>query len=222
MKAPTPKTSERPVECTHVVRGQVLDPDGKPFAGAQIVSWLPTGAPTTGSNLPNPSGRVVQTAVSRLRFLQDALARPANQRENPLLAPFLAALASEFGPAWVKIELATGGKEPTLKLRRDDVPIVGQIIGLEGRPVSGVSVSVMAIGTVPDGLLERLQDNARQDESRALGRNARRYLAGRPGSDPQRPNRRRRSISIERNRSRPVGLIYRSRVTRSNSRSKWS
>ena len=159
VKASTPKASERPASATQVVRGQVFDPDGKPFAGAQIVSWLPTGAQSDWQQSPKPIGTSGPNGRFDVEIPPNALAGSANQRESPLLSPFLAALASGFGPAWVKIDIATRGTDLTLKLRRDDVPIVGQIIGLEGWPVSGVSVRVMAIGAVPERFLERLRDN---------------------------------------------------------------
>jgi len=160
VKAPTPKTNEKPANGTRVVRGQVLDSQGKPVAGAQIMSWLPTGGPSDWQQSPKPIGTSGPDGRFEVSIPRQALARPANAEKSPLFAPLLAATAPNFGPAWVKIEVASVGKETTLTLRRDDVPIVGRVIGLEGRPVSGLTVSVLAIGAVPDGFLERLRDNA--------------------------------------------------------------
>ena len=54
--------------------------------------------------------------------------------------PIVAALARGFGPAWASFTTADDARELTLKLVRDDVPIVGRVLDLEGRPVPGVTV----------------------------------------------------------------------------------
>ncbi len=45
-------------------------------------------------------------------------------------------------------------KDLTLKLARDDVPISGRILGLEGQPIAGVIVKVLDLGSPIDGSLD--------------------------------------------------------------------
>ena len=65
-----------------------------------------------------------------------------------------------FGPDWVKLDLDSAGKELTLRLRRDDVPIEGRILNLEGKPVRGLTVYLASLMELPADLLEKLRENA--------------------------------------------------------------
>ena len=49
-----------------------------------------------------------------------------------------------FGPAWVREQSIASGvtEEKPLRLVRDDTPITGRLVDLEGRPVAGASVRV--------------------------------------------------------------------------------
>ncbi len=61
----------------------------------------------------------------------------------------IAAAAPNYGPAWANIP--RGRKKPdfTLRLVNDDVPITGQIVDLEGKPVAGATLTVMQINAGP-------------------------------------------------------------------------
>ena len=72
----------------------------------------------------------------------------------------IAAQVPGLGPDWVPLDPQSAGKELTLRLRRDDVPIEGRLIGLEGRPVAGLTVYPASVIDFPAELLVKLRDNA--------------------------------------------------------------
>src|SRR5262249_32604909 len=63
---------------------------------------------------------------------------------------------------WVAIDRQVASKPVTLRLRRDDVPIEGRIVNLEGRGVPDAKVWVFAIADLPDGFLAKLRSDAGQ------------------------------------------------------------
>jgi RNA polymerase sigma factor (sigma-70 family) len=157
-----------------VFRGQVLDPDGKPVAGASIVL-----------SHPHPYGlrppRRLATSGTDGRF--EAAIPPASfvlgqvLQEDPGAdgdaVTHLAALAPGFGPAWVKIDRRAAEKPVVIRLRRDDLPIEGRILSLEGRPVPDARVSVFGIGDLPDGFLATLRTDAGQADPNPLWKDVR-------------------------------------------------
>jgi hypothetical protein len=138
------------------IRGQVLDPDGKPVAGAQIILGLPQNGP---SDWPSPRRLAVSGADGRF---ESAVPREllAPSRRNDKSHPVIAAFAAGFGPAWVRHDLEGAGKILTLRLCRDDLPIEGRVINLEGRPVQGLTVYVASLMEFPAERLEKLKENA--------------------------------------------------------------
>ncbi len=138
-----------------VFRGRVFDPDGKPVAGAEILLGLMT------FTLDEPGGtRRVAASGPDGRFEVAIPRKPLDRSErfggDP---PVLAALVKGLGPDWVKLTSKIAGDELNIRLRRDDVPIEGRILGLEGRPVPGVDVDVIHIWHDPPDFLERAQAN---------------------------------------------------------------
>jgi RNA polymerase sigma factor (sigma-70 family) len=144
-KTPKPKQSD---EETVAVRGRVLDPDGKPLAGAKLYSYV---AYTRDSDFPEKSIPPQTTSDKNGRFELQISA--GNFLPAPTQIVYgkttVAALADGFGPAWVSFSTAAEGKDLTLKLVKDDVPIEGRILDLEGKPVGGVAVSVVGIEVYP-------------------------------------------------------------------------
>ena len=132
----------------HPYQGQVLDPDGRPFAGAALylVSY--------GLKHPDdPPIRATSGADGRFRFEvpksdfdHSSLEEPWSYVDRSWPAP------RAWPSAW-----RTPGKAPaelTLRLARDDVPISGRIIDLQGRPVAGATVTVLSVGATPAGRLD--------------------------------------------------------------------
>ncbi len=120
---------------TFTYSGRVLDPDGKPVAGAKVYMTPSQSSSHYPSPWPEyaktgPDGRFAFT-VPKVRF-----------GDQPTV---VTATAANHGPGWV--EVAEGGKRDdlTLRLVKDDVPITGQIVDLEGKPVPGATLRVLQI-----------------------------------------------------------------------------
>lgn len=141
-------------------RGQVFDPDGKPVAGAWIVLSRPENS--------RPPQRLA-TSVADGRF--EAEISPWSIEEPGVDDPpvaHLAALAPGFGPGWIKIDRQATMSPVAIRLRRDDLPIEGRVIGLEGRGVRDARVSAYAIADLPNGFLAALRTDAGQADSSDL------------------------------------------------------
>ncbi len=115
------------------VAGRVVDPDGKPVAGARLHVWAgaPGGKPraTTG-----PDGRFRVTVTA------------AEAKGGATLV----ARADGLGPDWVKLE-RPAKVDVTLRLAKDDLPVRGRVLDLEGRPVAGATVRVFDVRAMADG-----------------------------------------------------------------------
>ena len=136
-----PRPREKPARIRSSSAGRSLDPDGKPVAGAAIVVSRPDGLRSSGSPRDQRGGRPLR---GRGPVLGDRRARPGRprSRSSPPWPP-------GSGPAWVKIDRQAAAKPVAIRLVRDDVPIEGRIIGLEGRGVPDARVSVFAIADLP-------------------------------------------------------------------------
>jgi protocatechuate 3,4-dioxygenase beta subunit len=164
----------------YTVSGQILDPDGRPAAGAKVYiipladeMALRRPRVTTGAD-----GRFTLSVTrSELPAMPDWF--DARRRIQVI------AEAAGFGPAWSDEGEVTSGGPVVLRLARDDVPIEGTIADLEGRPVAGAKIrpTVLAAG-VPKGLdafLEAYRENplVGAPDARMF-----RSLAGRPPGWP--------------------------------------
>jgi protocatechuate 3,4-dioxygenase beta subunit len=129
------------------VRGRVLDPDGKPIAGVRLY-WprVPKSEPLTEEDIEIPQ-RGKSDAEGRFQF---ELPRSDIKPEWKLA---LIAAADGYGVAWTFWEAIEGGKEPTLRLVKDQ-PIEGRIVNTEGKPQAGVRVSILTLGTPVDGKMD--------------------------------------------------------------------
>src|SRR5262249_7837189 len=140
-----------------VLRGQVLDPDGKPVVGAQLLFGPPRPLGPGAFQAPQPLGTSGADGRFEVSIARETIARV--DRKVPI-GPAIAPIAPGFGPDWAAIALRPADAEITLRLRRDDVPIEGRVIDLEARPVAGVDVTVASIAEFPPKLLEKLRQNA--------------------------------------------------------------
>jgi len=89
-----------------------------------------------------------------------AIDRARADQQTPFASTVVAALAPGLGPDWVTVDSKDTGKELNFRLRRDDIPIEGRVMGLEGRRLSGLTVSVAYVAEFPAGLIKRLRENA--------------------------------------------------------------
>jgi RNA polymerase sigma factor (sigma-70 family) len=125
---------------TVALYGRVLDPSGKPVAGAKLylLDFADSKAP--------PRVQATSDADGRFRF---TVARKDVQlppyRGNRWDHIFLCAMAEGHGPAIVPVGKPEASDERTLQLVQDDMPIRGHVLDLQGKPVSGAAVRVIGI-----------------------------------------------------------------------------
>src|SRR5579884_37103 len=112
------------------IKGRVLDPDGKPLSGAKV--YLST---YNGKDKNDPKIRAVTDADGRFVF---SASRAEVDRGEMVVAE-----AARYGQDWVSLKEARDGKELTLRLVKDDVPIRGRVLDLEGRPIAGATVRLL-------------------------------------------------------------------------------
>lgn len=156
-----------------VLRGQVLDADGKPVAGTRIYlsfSWgfsdeqpvPPAVRATTG-----PDGRFRFTlGKSEFDTSIPRYERGGEQKVDYENACRVVAMAEGYGPDWrPALNFDESGElhkhlvkahpeaadffdeksQPLLRLVKDDVPLQGRIVDTAGRPVAGTKIGVTAI-----------------------------------------------------------------------------
>jgi RNA polymerase sigma factor (sigma-70 family) len=161
------------------VRGQVLDPDGKPVAGAGVyvrhyaeIRWG-----VLDPMAARQKGRVAATdAAGRFHFDLDKGASDGSYYSSVTgwHKAQIAVAAPGFAPAWVDAGDLVKRGEVALRLVRDDVPVRGRVLDSQGRPVAGVVVRVRAIWEVNGGVdLDAMLASGAVDED--MSQMARRY-----------------------------------------------
>jgi RNA polymerase sigma factor (sigma-70 family) len=153
---------------TLVVKGKVLGPDGKPFAGAKL--WL--GGRTLGASGADGS---FSFKLSRSKLDENTVAKDC-WTWTPLVAT-----AKGYGPAWLEMGQHDMAGNLTLKLAKGDVPVTGRILDLEGRPVAGATVRVVRLNAPEDDDLSLFLKVWRRDgPGKALYGGAHRFLMAVP------------------------------------------
>ncbi|MDR3623312.1 MAG: carboxypeptidase-like regulatory domain-containing protein [Paludisphaera borealis] len=143
------------------VVGRVVDPHGKPVAGATLHL---EGGPTPNLSTTDADGRF-HFEIPRIVLAE---ARSIERAES---GPIVAAFAVGYGPAWTD-DLKVGDPQGvTLQLAADDVPVTGRFVDLEGLPTAGVTIRAIQIDEAPDGGLSAwiAENEAAGDASRAFG-----------------------------------------------------
>ncbi|HEV8069827.1 MAG TPA: M56 family metallopeptidase [Planctomycetaceae bacterium] len=131
-----------------ILRGIVLGPDGKPFAGARLL-WLRTRGPHA-RDYQNFEWNCAATSDGAGKF-QLHLSRSDFNPQSP--ATQVAAAADGFGIDWVDVKTSTVPAELTLRLV-NDVPVRGRIVDGEGRPVAGAKIGVAHLFATASGKLD--------------------------------------------------------------------
>jgi Carboxypeptidase regulatory-like domain/Sigma-70, region 4 len=132
------------------VHGRVLDPDGKPFAGAKVYSYRPLDPRDDFFSESPPVPVAVSGAGGEFQYQVADPRLQTLEAQETWKNPIVVALARGFGPAWASITKIDDGKDLTLRLVRDDVPIIGRVLDLEGRPVSGVIIRPAQLSAYPN------------------------------------------------------------------------
>ncbi len=118
--------------------GVVLGPDGKPFAGAKVYLLLP-------ARKPRGDVRATSGADGTFRFAVPRAEREELSNVAPAVDALAAVVARAEGYGLGRARREDGGEELTLRLTRDDVPIQGRVIDLEGKPIAGATVRVAQV-----------------------------------------------------------------------------
>jgi RNA polymerase sigma factor (sigma-70 family) len=168
-----PKAQAKPeAEATAEVRGRVLDPDGKPVAGANVYLARPT------ADGPAPSPQATSGPDGRFQF---ALARsePGQAEADDPPAQVLAA-ADGYGPDWAPV----GQADVTLRLVKA-ANLNGRVLDENGKPVAGASVRVQEVIRRTPEAMSRFLERIPQGEPDTEYAAARRW----PGPFPNQPAR---------------------------------
>jgi RNA polymerase sigma factor (sigma-70 family) len=164
------------------VRGRVFRPDGKPLAGAKLYQtfWMDF---FNGNPGPAPKLRGTSGPDGRFHFTvsREELAK------NPKAVLQVVAVADGFGPDWVRVEKA-GARPLNLRLVKDDMPIRGRILNLEGRPISGAAIRPLGLMTTANEdltpWLQAIKDHKRFQHRDILTKQLFGFAGGIPGLPP--------------------------------------
>jgi RNA polymerase sigma factor (sigma-70 family) len=117
------------------VRGRVLDPDGKPAAGARLIFVY-----SSSRKVPE---KVWATSGADGRFEFSVAREALSDRwyEENRDRTYVVAAAEGYGAAAARLPAGAGG-DVTLRLAKDDVPLRGRILDLQGKPVAGATVRI--------------------------------------------------------------------------------
>ncbi len=182
---PSPTASATNTAAPLEIRGQVVDPNGKPVGGAKVfvVRWY------SGATRPAKVKPLFTTgADGQFQFHANVFDPKTGSGDYPLDAE-IAATADRFGLAFdfladfdtsgnaERLQAAKvpgrrsrpiGDKSRTLHLVADDVPLTGRIISIEGRPVVGARVALSELWLNKDGNLDAWENAAKLPHADAL------------------------------------------------------
>jgi RNA polymerase sigma factor (sigma-70 family) len=146
--APAEKTAKGSL----TIRGRVLDPDGKPFAGAKLYLVAPSAGGKT------PTVRATSGDDGRFEFSFSSSGTDKTTPDHG--TDQIAAVAPGFGCDWASVGDADAGREWTLRLV-EDVTIRGRILDRDGKPVAGPKVRVLGVAAYPGEDLTKTLEETR-------------------------------------------------------------
>jgi RNA polymerase sigma factor (sigma-70 family) len=145
-KAPPKETPTKPAADdeptgTATYAGTVVGPDGKPVGGAKVYALYYTPKvlliPERGTT--DKDGRF-RFSVEKKEFDRSASRRPWDE-----VMPVAVADGYGFGVPDFEKGKPLSQTEWTIRLTKDDVPITGRVLNLQGQPVAGATVSIHAL-----------------------------------------------------------------------------
>jgi RNA polymerase sigma factor (sigma-70 family) len=121
--------------------GRVLDPNGKPVAGAKLYLLY-----YTPKALPVPV-RATSNEEGRFRFTVPKAEFDTSEGSQPWQGAMVIALANDLGFGVRPMELGKkwDPADQTLYLAKDDMPVSGRIVDLQGNPIPGANVTVAGL-----------------------------------------------------------------------------
>jgi RNA polymerase sigma factor (sigma-70 family) len=130
------------------VVGHVLGTDGKPCPGAQLYYYRST---LDRADRTSRDPWATSAADGSFRFRIPRSDLDTLEKDTPWTNVTVVAVAPGQGPCWVDFTTPEEAGHLRLWLVKDDVPINGRVVDLEGRPIPGVKVRVKAIieGNLP-------------------------------------------------------------------------
>ncbi len=155
------------------IAGIVVDPNGKPFPRAKIYFLARLRTMQTEPEPDFARVRSIADANGRFRFRVARSQLQASEEEETSFGhnthpnAVVTAVASGHGVGWAAIHRMDESGQLILKLARDDVPIRGRVVNLEGRPIPGVKVRVLLVmpmrteSLLPWLVTQRIQKNDR-------------------------------------------------------------
>ncbi len=156
--------------------GRVLRPDGKPAAGAALHTLVPRPGEKFKTDMQTQTDR-----DGRFRFALAKKVVDAALEAGPFAEITVLATAPGLGPDWMAISKPSEG-ELTLQLVRDDVPIMGRILDLQGKPVAGARITRGRIKAEAAGGIDAYLKDVQDDSMRASNHNfAKNYWTALPG-----------------------------------------
>jgi RNA polymerase sigma factor (sigma-70 family) len=139
-------------DATVVVSGRVLDPDGKPVPGAQVYC-VRLMAYRRESPPPPPPAQATTTADGSFCFRIAKKGFQTADERKWWSAVTLTGVAAGHGVGWNTVVKPEALRDVTIALVKDDVPVNGRVVDLEGKPIRGVTVRVTGL-LAPTGLLD--------------------------------------------------------------------
>jgi RNA polymerase sigma factor (sigma-70 family) len=122
--------------------GRVVGPDGKTISGAKLYLTTANGGGWAPPIKPPPPECATTGPDGRFAFKV-----PKAKSYYP--AANIAATAPGYGVGWLVILWDEKRDDLTIQLVPDDVPVAGQIVDLEGKPVQGAAITVLQVNAAP-------------------------------------------------------------------------
>ncbi len=120
------------------VKGRVVDPDGKPVSEVAVyVAEYASVKPLQEAITDEQGNFEVEYDKSRFARL--------DWHAEPWRVGMIYVNMPGFGPAWATGDELASNPNVELRLARDDVPVRGQILDLEGRPIAGATIKIYSV-----------------------------------------------------------------------------
>ena len=141
------------------VNGRVLDPQGKPVAGADVAAVEPLWKATHDSLLV-AAAKSDEAGRFNLEFHKSQFAAgPGEAWQSAIIVASMP--AAQYGMTWLNFDSIKPIQETTLQLATDEA-IEGRIVDLEGRPIAEVEARIGDISTNAKGDLTTWLGTARR------------------------------------------------------------